>query len=274
MPDVSARSRTVVGWDGRAAARAALGWAVAHAAPGDAIELVQVLDEFDGDDDALTPEQTRERAALFAEAARIAVLRPELVVTGSHVVGDPEQVLLQRAGRGGTIVLGAPRPVWGSHAGLARRLAERQEASVALIHEGYRSGPVLVGVGPGTERTAVLAAAELAERGGTDLVLLRGDGLGRAGVLSATELVAVVRAAHPELHLRVVLSSRPPVDALEEAVDQVSLIVLGPRLRGSGTRESLIERAACALLLLGTDPAGGEQDDVLGDDERPLATVG
>jgi hypothetical protein len=177
-------------------------------------------------------------------------------VRGVFPVGDPATVLARRAGDGGLLVLGAPQDGTGRRGALARRLAGRTDRSVALVPVAPCRGPVHVGAAPTTEDAVALVGAELAARAGTGLVLLRAGGFGGPVQVTAAELADRVRAAHPDVPVRIVLTSRSPIEALQQAGEEGALLVVGPHLAGSGTRESLVGRVRCPLLLLGPGVAG------------------
>ncbi|MBW4041769.1 MAG: universal stress protein [Acidobacteria bacterium] len=252
--------RTVVGWDGGPACRSAIDWAIGEAPRGGTVELVRVEDELELDADALPTAVLHARAALFEEASRLDALHREVTVRAVFAVGDAESVLTRRAGPGGLVVLGSNEPALGRRATVPRRVVSVPDRSVALIPVLRRRGPVYMGVGPTTNDSAVLLASDIAARSGSTLFLLQAGGITGAPRPSATELVAVVHGAHPGLLTHVVLTSRSPVEALERAGEKASAVIVGPRIAGSGTRESLVGRVASPVLLLGSrfdplDPA-------------------
>jgi hypothetical protein len=244
--------RMVVGWDGGPACRSAVDWAVAEVARGGIVELVHVEDELELDADALPSAVLHARTVLEAQASRLGGLRPDLTVRAVFAVGDAAAVLTQRSGPDGLLVLGSNEPALGRRATVPRRAVSLPDRSVALIPVHRRPGPVFMGVGPTTTDSAVMIASDIAARSGSSLVLLQAGGIDGSPRPSASELVAVVHAVHPGLLTHVVLTSRPPVEALEQAGQEASAVIVGPRIAGSGTRESLIGRVASPLLLLGS----------------------
>ena len=244
--------RMVVGWDGGPACRSAVDWAIEAVPRGGTVELVHIEDELELDADALPSAVLHARATLYAEASRLDGLHPGVSVRAVFAVGDAEAVLTQRSGLDGLLVLGSNEPALGRRATVPRRVVSVPDRSVALIPVHRRPGPVYMGVGPTTTDAAVVLASDIAARSGSSLILLQAGGIGGSPRPSASELVAVVHAAHPGLLTHVVLTSRPPVEALEQAGQEGSAVIVGPRVAGSGTRESLIGRVASPLLLLGS----------------------
>ncbi len=231
--------RLVVGWDGTAAARAALDWAVRHEPACAALELV-VADA----------RGSRPSAAPSAEeaAARLTDARPDLHVAVAVERGPAASVLAARSGDGVLVVLGGADPGTGRHrSSVAYRVAATASGPVAMVPEGFDHGrDVVLGVGddPCAPAVALAAAGQAAQRGQRlvavhawrsflDLDTLvdldpHHDGrIARERDAVLTEALAPVAARYPGVPLvRRVVHGRP-VDAVLGAARTASLLVLG-----------------------------------------------
>ncbi|GAA4741531.1 universal stress protein [Amnibacterium soli] len=152
--------RLVVGWDGTAAARSALEWAVRHEPACAELELV-VADA----------RGNRPSAAPSAEVAaeRLRAARPHLRVSVAVERGSAATVLSARSGDGVLVVLGGADPGRGRHrSSVAYRVAATASGPVAMVPEGFDHGrDVVLGVGddPCAPSVALAAAGQAAQRG-------------------------------------------------------------------------------------------------------------
>jgi hypothetical protein len=243
--------RMVIGFRAEASARSALAWAIDQAAPGALIDLVQVADDPGLDPAALPPAVLRARAELYAAAARLGSLHPELHVRGVFAVGSAERLLAARSGPDTLLVLGARESPRSRHALLASRLVTGPDRSVAIVPSTRPTGPVFVGMAPSTAPEVALVGADIAASTDSELILLRAEGIDGTGRATPTELVARIRSAHPELPLKVLLTTTSAASALERAGEQASVLIVGPHLARSGVRETVLTRTPCPLLMLG-----------------------
>jgi Universal stress protein family len=240
--------RVVVGWDGTAAAAAALDWALRHDPGCRDVELV-VVDE----------EPPNGRTASAAEAAdRVRATHPGCTVAVTTEHGSPAAVLAARSGPGTLLVLGGADPRGGRHrSSTAYRVAAQATGPVVMVPEGFDHGrDVVLGVGDSpASPDAALAAADQASRRGQRLVAVHAwrqfldmDTMAdvdprhdaaiareRDALLSAS--LAPVTERYPSLPVaRRVLHGRP-VDAVLDAARTSSLLVIGrddERLRRRG----------------------------------------
>ncbi|MEY9952498.1 universal stress protein [Leifsonia sp. EB34] len=167
--------RTVVCWNGSAAAEAALAWALRRArVEGSAIELVDVVDTglYLGDDAALDRATEQEQDRLDTRVEELAASRPGLV-SGAHLlVGDPLDLLSGQARADTLVVVGTrhrvgPRVRYGWSLGARLATAAAGPVAVVPVEEPEaaeaRTG-VVVGVdGSEVGRLALRFAAREAE---------------------------------------------------------------------------------------------------------------
>ena len=148
--------RVVVGWDGSAAAEAALQWALRHGEDGAEVELVVAGGR-------------RAAAVAGAEAAAVGVraAHPDRTATVSVEQRPAWSALAARTGPASLVVVGGADPRTGRHrSSTAFRVAAAARGPVAMVPEGFDHGrDVVLGVGEEEAAPAVaLAAAEHAVR--------------------------------------------------------------------------------------------------------------
>lgn len=231
--------RLVIGWDGSAAARAALAWAVRHEPACADLELV-VAD----------PRNGRPEVARSAEEAaeRLREEHPEIRVAVTVERGPAAAVLAGRSAPETLVVLGGADPGTGRHrSSVAYRVAATASGPVAMIPDGFDHGrDVVLGVGdaPCAPSVALAAAGQAAQRGQrlvavhawrgfldldtmVDLDPKHDDRIAREREAVLTAALAPVAERFPALPLvRRVVHGRA-VDAVLGAARRGSLLVLG-----------------------------------------------
>jgi nucleotide-binding universal stress UspA family protein len=162
--------RTVVGWDGSAAADAALRWAIAHERTRSGrLTVLQVVEHDTGGGGQLLAAARRARSA--TEAARSAggsthAIAVDVEVDGDVLRGDPEELLRAAADPGTLLVLGhRDVPLMQrTHRPLDVRLAASAPGPVAVVpaDASEDASGIVVGVDGGPECISALrfAAAE------------------------------------------------------------------------------------------------------------------
>lgn len=164
--------KTVVAWDGSAAADAALDWAIEREhARGGTIALVRVIDDVAPaiEYQEAQREVTAERDELDAAAARATEAAPGCLVTSTTIRGLPYDELIRFVGPECLLAVGTQRRTAARfHYGwsMGARLAAAARGAVAIIpavSTGLRRGIVVGYDGSPESRTAVsLAAADAA----------------------------------------------------------------------------------------------------------------
>lgn len=252
--------RVVVGWDGSAAARAALEWAIAREREtGGAIELVHVIEATAlavGPLLQLVEDSARvAAAAMNDEVERCRRRAPEIEWSAAVVVGDPAGELLRRSEPGSIVAVGShDRSAAAARLGLSfgARLLSGALGPVAVIPpsgDGDRHG-VVVGVNGSDESIAAafFAAREAAVRGeelhavfawqepvAEELNRLNPDFStwvrdSNAAVFAAA--LEPVRSAYPELSVVTHLDNDTPSAAIRRHARDAALVVVGTRGHG------------------------------------------
>lgn len=274
--------RIVVGMDGSSGAAAALRWALDESDRRDGVPVLAVmawsyLDQRHTDPDApFDPDYGEEQAAAVLAAAVEAVAGDRPVEQA--VVNDlPAKALLERAGTGDLVVVGA-RGLGGFRGlllgSVTERLLESVEDPVAVIREdapGVAGGPVVAGVDGSDVALAALRWAVDAARArrsalrvvcGWQVPVLAAASSGRVleaaeegAVETVREALAAVDAGGLEVETRTPVG--PPARVLLDAAEDASLMVVGSRglgkvsraLLGSTSRQ-LASHAPCPLVVI------------------------
>jgi nucleotide-binding universal stress UspA family protein len=271
--------RIVVGWNGSAAAQAALEWAVGrHARMGGDILLVRALPGGSTSGERLEEEDAADRARRELEDAADLVRRgrPVGTVAAEAEFGEPADVLLPFAAPDTVVVVGATRQSGKRRQGwsVGARLAARAGGPVVIVPEGSapgRSG-VVVGVdGSVLAQQALLFAAAEARSGGDELHVVHawlepaevGEELAsdpgfddwvegsHASVLE--EVVAPIRVQFPDVTVRAHLEHGPVAPTILGHAGTARLTVVGSRHRDA-VRRFLLGSVSHALVLHTTGP--------------------
>lgn len=274
--------RIVVGVDGSADARAALDWAMEHAAihRRSHIDLVHAwlapttggmmsVDRFD---------QVRAHGAqLLADAEHVAQATNGVAITSHLEHGSASWAILHHADGADLVVVGTRGrgPVTSVLLGsVSRTVVSRAEIAVAVISRttSRRDGPIVVGVDDSPDARAALRwAAEHARRSGTKLKVvhafqprhlaglfgvakLQPDVLWRNEATAALRSLIETELRGPlEVDLEAVATQVGPADGLLDAADGAALIVLGTR-GGGGAATILLGSVGSEVLRRATSP--------------------
>lgn len=273
---------TVVGWDGTAAADAALEWALAR--PDETtLHLVRVVDVTVSAVEALAPGSWPEAARidLVGEAERVRKAHPHMKVTSELVSGDPTEELVRFSKSQTLVVVGTDRQQTGGikyEWSVGARLAAIAHGPVAIVPMGWdlkRSG-IVVGVdGSAASAAALEFAAVEAGRTGQPLHAIRAwqeppiwmdaQVPSLEYLLSLEEMygqilddsLASLAERHPQVHVHRELVRGPAQKVLLEAADGAALIVVGNHgLRGfmrfllGSVSRSIVVNALCPVVVV------------------------
>lgn len=247
-------ARTTVGWDGTAASRAALDWAVRSEAPEGELLLVRVvhlgaIPHAASVDSELADAQS----AVEDEASTIMRAHPGMHVQAAIVRGDPFEELRKHTGPDTVLVVGTdvPGPLGVKHGwSVGGRLAASAGGPVVIVpleELGERTG-VVVGV-DGTEEAfaAAMFAADRAQRRKEGLTVVHAwrepevwenafvfdedfvEQLEAQHEAVLTEMVQVIADSHPALPVTRSLLRGTASWLLLDAARDASLLVVGCR---------------------------------------------
>lgn len=274
---------TVVAWNGSAASRAALLWAIERERPAPGrLLMVTVLDEaYRGCGPAAMAELSLAAGqAIAAEAEWIRSTEPGLPVTTLLLEGDPDGVILAHCVPGAMLVLGrqerrSPLQRWSRAARLASRapvpvavvpIAEPPTQVEVQVEVPHRSG-VLVGVdGTPASRQACLTAAAEAHRRQETLHIVhagpapdptRGTDVRAQSRAVVDDCARAALHAHPSLTVRQRFVPGPAAPVLLRLAQNKALLVIGSRGRGAvagfllgSVSRALIANAASPLIVV------------------------
>lgn len=234
--------RVVVGWDGSAAATAALEWSVRHCPTAESVEIVEVKGIRRRDD---RPAGDADEAAETVRQAQ-----PSLTVTVAREQGNVAEVLAERSAPDALVALGGrghEEARYRRRTSTAYRVVLAADGPVVVVPEAYRGGRgVVVGIaGPAEAACVVLSAAAEAARRRQPLIAVHvaqpvfGVGLDAlAGAHRAQpdskeerelmdEALAPVTELYPDLRVVRRLTTERASDALLAAARASMLLVLG-----------------------------------------------
>ncbi|MFI6317615.1 universal stress protein [Nonomuraea sp. NPDC050556] len=252
----------IVGVDGSAAARAAVEWAADDAArTRQPLRLVHAVDrlpyQISRYPGPVQYDALRDAAhKMLREAADLARERqPEVAVSTALVEGSPVVALQDQAKEATEIVLGS-RGLGGFTGALlgsvSARVAGQVHCPVVVVRPEYadRRGEIVVGVDDSPECDAALAYAfEQAKLRGATLRAVHAwllpihhyapeigydmDEIRQAQHQVVRDKLATIRSAYPEVKVIEDVYAAPTVDALTEASDNATLLVVGSHGRGA-----------------------------------------
>ena len=258
--------RTVVCWNGTAAADAALIWAVErNSIRGAVLTVIDVIDSgaYLGNDEALDPAfETQGQELLEARIRQSRAAEPQLEVQSSVLTGDPLDVLFAETSPSTLVVVGTerrtgPRVRFGWSFGA--RLAAAANGPVAIVPETAPDEPRRVGIVVGIDGTrvgdhALDFAAREATRRGEPLTIVHAwleplawhpTAIPDEDFMESTERtrrellddrVRTVGTRHAGLTIESVLVHGEPVVALREAARTATTLVVGSRRLGHWKR--------------------------------------
>ncbi|TDC80987.1 universal stress protein [Micromonospora sp. KC606] len=279
----------LVGFDGSADARLALGWALDEAQhSGRPVRLAYVFEWVTvtgwigpGMAPGIWPDETARRQVeeLVGEAAADAAAeRPGVTVHGDVLDGPPALVLQERSAEAGLLVLGSR-----GHGGFGGLLAgstavavtAHAHCPVVVVRHGSTgaAGPVVVGVdGSEPSRVALGFAVERAAKRKMPLRVVRitdpPDGRRRPSdhdeqAVAAEERAVVEKSlaawqgTFPDLPVTVVVTPGNPAATLVEASREAQLVVVGSRGRGGlrgmllgSVSQQLIQHSQCPVAVV------------------------
>ncbi|MFE3450439.1 universal stress protein [Nonomuraea sp. NPDC059194] len=252
----------IAGFDGSAAARAAVEWAADDALRlAMPLRIVHAVDRWPYQNATFPPQEwpdTMIRAGekLLAEAEAVARTREPAVTVDTRLVqGAPAAVLLEAAGEAAEIVVGS-RGLGGFAGALigsvSMHVADQAACPVIVIRgeQGPVRGEIVVGVDDASDCGPALAYAfeQAALRGSTlraihawqlptpmySPALARDlDDLRASQLQLVTEAIAVYRDKHPDVRVIKDVRQVHPVEALTEASAQADLVVVGSHSRNA-----------------------------------------
>lgn len=248
----------VVGIDGTESSRAAVRWALRHAASASAeLQLVHVIDdEWATIGARMLEELMKDAARLLEREAEYARSLDASVVVHTHSLrGDVMDELIAASETAAMVIVGTHKTgfisgkVYGSR---SLRLAASAHAPVAVIPQGsLREGRgIVAGVDESTAgKLAIQRAAEEAERAGETLTLLRAftvperptasEDLQRELIQHSesrvsemlSEAAALAHLTAPAVDVRTRSVRRPTAQALVDAAAAATLLVIGDSRR-------------------------------------------
>lgn len=291
VPDLASRPPILVAYDGSAAARTALSWAIIEALGSSrSLWLVHVMrwPRPELDQLALPPSVHNAGLARRAAAAMVdAVVKhclqiaPGLDVRGDTLTGDAVELVAKLAADASLLVLGASGQSANSQVLLGSSAAElirRVTVPVAVIRdvaENDRDHAVVIGVdgSPAAER-AIRAGFEVAARRRLPVVAVHAwsdlplealgftDADGERRHQDAVELLAdrldPALTSHPGVVVDEVVVLDRPVSALFERASKAALLVVGRHGREGGAEATLgsvchavLHYAPCPVMIIG-----------------------
>lgn len=278
----------VVGIDGSDNAAAALEWSVTEASHrGDALKVVYCLHiprptaSFAGTMAEPVPMRDYAEGALTAAAETALGMDPELEVRTQLVMGQPAAGLLDASKDASLLVVGARGlDAFGSMfmGSVSMRVAAHATCPTVVVptdgHRHDHSRPVVVGLDDAPHAIAALRfAAGMAGLHGTDVIAVHGRGdtsdldLPRGveeseRAQAESQMADVIERADLDRDVTTRVVAADPCDALLEAGENASVIVVGSRGRG-GFRGMLLGSVSQSVLHGAKGPVivvRGEQD--------------
>ena len=244
--------KSIVAWDGRPPAKAALDWALARSA-GRELVMVRVVDRTGESADYFMPESVAATApaALQNDVDRVRESHPSVTVRSEVLPGDPIEELKRLSAEGTLVVVGTHRrdgPTVRYEWSVGARLAGAADGPVAIIPEsdGSRGEGIVVGVdGSSASNAAVEFAAAEAQRTNEELHLVHAwqepliwpessvpdieflQSLEDIHRTVLEEAVVSVGSTYPHLRVRSSLIRGSAQWALLEASREATLLVVG-----------------------------------------------
>lgn len=269
----------VVGIDGSENAAAAMEWSVTEASHrGDVLKLVYCLHipmpaaSFAGTMAEPVPMRDYAEAALAAAAETARGMDPELEVQTQLMLGQPAAGLLDASKDASLLVVGARGlDAFGSMymGSVSMRVAAHAACPTVVIpsdgHEHHHSGPVVVGLEDSPHAIAALRfAADMASLHGTEVIAIHGRRITSDRSLPRSveesersqaelQMADLIERANLDREVTARVVAADPCDALLEAGENASVVVVGSRGRG-GFRGMLLGSVSQSVLHGATGP--------------------